>query len=74
MPDLVACTPNVKFRTAQTLRDVAQVKEDSNSGHDIGNTHPDNIGHFQMLAEIDPVSHDEHTVQCHEQEHQGGHP
>ena len=24
-----------------------------------------------MLAEIDPVSHDEHTVQCHEQEHQG---
>ena len=62
MPNLVTCTPNVKLRTAQPLRDVAQVKEDSNSGHSVGNTHPEYIGHCQMLAEINPVSHDEHMV------------
>ena len=62
MPDLVTCSPNVKLRAAQTLRDVAQVKEHSNSGHSVWNAHPEHIGHCQMLAEINPVSHDEHTV------------
>ena len=43
MPDLVTCTTNVKLRTANALRNVAQVKEDTDSGQNVWKAHPQDI-------------------------------
>ena len=74
MPDLVTCATNVKLRTAKALREVAQVEEDSNSSQNVRNTHPQDIRTVHMLAEMYPVSHDDHAVEGQGQEHQGGQP